>query len=298
VKGKKTSIFRFEKWWLEQPDFRELVIKVWDTPCAFTDPLDIWQFKIRLLRKKAKGWSWNRNVEIRKLKQALLKEFEELDIKQEKCGLSHLEKNRLETIAGELESLWKLEEIKIRQRSRDRNIKEGDRNIAYFQVVANQRNRKKRIVGLESPEGWLEDNDAMLKHVVSFYKNMFGEEKKSGVKLEEDFWKEEKRVTDLENEMLEATVSEEEVKEAIFGSYAKGAHGPDGFSFLLYQAFWDIIKKDHMVLVNSFEKNLLNLDRLNFAMITLIPKEHEAKTLKKFWPISLLNCSFKIFAKR
>jgi len=41
----------------------------------------------------------------------------------------------------------------------------------------------------------------------------------------------------------------------------------------------------------------LNLDRLNFAMITLIPKEHEAKTLKKFWPISLLNCSFKIFAK-
>jgi hypothetical protein len=52
---KKPSIFRFEKWWLEQPDFRELVLKVWNTNCAFTDPLDIWQFKIRLLRKKAKG---------------------------------------------------------------------------------------------------------------------------------------------------------------------------------------------------------------------------------------------------
>lgn len=32
-------------------------------------------------------------------------------------------------------------------------------------------------------------------------------------------------------------------------------------------------------------------------MITLIPKEPEAKTLKKFRPISLINCSFKIFAK-
>jgi len=40
---KKQNIFRFEKWWLEQPDFKDLVIKVWNTPCAFTDPLDIWQ---------------------------------------------------------------------------------------------------------------------------------------------------------------------------------------------------------------------------------------------------------------
>lgn len=32
-------------------------------------------------------------------------------------------------------------------------------------------------------------------------------------------------------------------------------------------------------------------------MITLIPKEPEAKSLKKFRPISLLNCSFKIFGK-
>jgi hypothetical protein len=32
-------------------------------------------------------------------------------------------------------------------------------------------------------------------------------------------------------------------------------------------------------------------------LITLIPKEHEAKILKKFRPISLLNCSFKFFGK-
>jgi hypothetical protein len=52
-----------------------------------------------------------------------------------------------------------------------------------------------------------------------------------------------------------------------------------------------------MALVNCFEQNTLNLDRLNFAMITLLPKEHDARTLKKFRPISLINCSFNIFAK-
>jgi hypothetical protein len=46
-----------------------------------------------------------------------------------------------------------------------------------------------------------------------------------------------------------------------------------------------------------FEHDKLNLDRLNYAMITLIPKEPEAKKLKKIRPISLINCSFKIFAK-
>lgn len=52
---KKPSLFRFEKWWLEQADFKDLVKKIWNTPCAFNDALDIWQFKVRLFRKKVKG---------------------------------------------------------------------------------------------------------------------------------------------------------------------------------------------------------------------------------------------------
>ena len=52
-----------------------------------------------------------------------------------------------------------------------------------------------------------------------------------------------------------------------------------------------------MALFKAFEKNNLDLERLNYAMITLIPKEPEAKHLKKFRPISLINYSFKIFAK-
>jgi hypothetical protein len=41
----------------------------------------------------------------------------------------------------------------------------------------------------------------------------------------------------------------------------------------------------------------MNIARLNYVMIILIPKEEGTKTLKKFRPISLINCSFKSFAK-
>jgi hypothetical protein len=71
--------------------------------------------KLGSLEKKAKGWSWNRNAEVKKLKLQLLKEFDYLDIKQEKGGLSQQERVRMDTITSELEALWKLEEIKVRQ---------------------------------------------------------------------------------------------------------------------------------------------------------------------------------------
>jgi hypothetical protein len=36
-----------------------------------------------------------------------------------------------------------------------------------------------------------------------------------------------------------------------------------------------------MALVKGFEKGLINIERLNYATIILIPKEEEAETLKK-----------------
>lgn len=63
------------------------------------------------------------------------------------------------------------------------------------------------------------------------------------------------------------------------------------------QAFWDVVKDDLVRMFNSWFEGDLDLFGFNFAMITLIPKENDAKTMEKFRPISLLNCCFKIFTK-
>jgi len=64
--ARKPSLFRFEKWWLEQPDFKQLVTNVCNTSCALKSAIDVWQFKIRLLRKKVKGWAININADIKR----------------------------------------------------------------------------------------------------------------------------------------------------------------------------------------------------------------------------------------
>ena len=62
----KPSPSHFDKWWLEKEGYREVVQRAWNTHCSYTDPLDMWQFKIRFLRKKLKDWAINVNAEIKK----------------------------------------------------------------------------------------------------------------------------------------------------------------------------------------------------------------------------------------
>jgi len=111
------------------------------------------------------------------------------------------------------------------------------------------------------------------------------------------FWKEEEKITIEENVELQSNFTEEEIRFAVFDSYADGAPDPDGLPFLFYQTFWDVIKDDLLALFKSLESENLSLARLNYGTVILIPKEPDAKNLKKFIPISLLNCSFKIFSK-
>jgi hypothetical protein len=56
--------------------------------------------------------------------------------------------------------MWRTEETKTKQRSRDRDIREGDSNTAYFFDKANQRRKKKNISGLEKVDELITDKKA------------------------------------------------------------------------------------------------------------------------------------------
>jgi hypothetical protein len=63
------------------------------------------------------------------------------------------------------------------QRSRDKEIKEGDKNAE----------EKKTISSLEENGTMFSDNDGMLKHAVYFYKTLFGEETRDSIRLDDAF---------------------------------------------------------------------------------------------------------------
>jgi hypothetical protein len=159
--------------------------------------------------------------------------------------------------------MWAIEEIKVRQRARDRNILEGDRNTTYFYAVANQRARKKRIEGLQSDHGLVQDTPGILKIAVQYYKELFGWESREPFCLADNFWDACDLVFSEENSSLESPFREKEIKEVVFSCYAEGAPGPDGLSFSFYHEFWEAIKWDIVRMFVDFYYGKLDLFRLN-----------------------------------
>lgn len=65
----------------------------------------------------------------------------------------------------------------------------------------------------------------------------------------------------------------------------------------MFKHFWPALKEFIFAICNSFTLGTVDISRLNFGVLSLIPKVHRADNICHFSPIALVNVSFKIFAK-
>ena len=105
------------------------------------------------------------------------------------------------------------------------------------------------------------------------------------------------QVSYQENQSLVSNFTEEEVLEASSQMEHNKAPGPDGFPAEFYQKFWSVIKIDLMAMFKQLQAGHLPLFKLNFGVITLLPKKEDASRIEQYRPICLLNVSFNFFTK-
>eukprot|EP00253_Pinus_taeda_P018786 PITA_18786 len=99
------------------------------------------------------------------------------------------------------------------------------------------------------------------------------------------------------NHQLEAKVTMDEVKTALFAMDPDKAPGPDGFSARFLQSCWHIVGKDLLKMIQKSQACQKIGGSTKSSFLALIPKEKGANSFNRFRPISLCNIGYKLITK-
>ncbi|KAE8809284.1 hypothetical protein D1007_14191 [Hordeum vulgare] len=262
--------FRFETFWLEQPGSCELAMK---------------------------GWGANLGADLRARKGALLGQIKTQDDLADGPGLSSDDWTRRYSLDAELMDIFRSEELFWQRPGGQNWLLKGDANTAYFQAIANGRRRKCVIPFLWDGDFLLENPEDISSHIYSFYKELFSAELHGGSSLCEDFWPLVDQVSDEENAELTLLFSTEEVGRAIACMKGCSAPGSDGLPVAFFQRFWETVHLVIMPIFHEFYIGTLDIGRINFGVIDLIPKLVGASDIQQFCSITVINVPTRIFAK-
>ncbi|XP_071739167.1 uncharacterized protein [Rutidosis leptorrhynchoides] len=188
----------------------------------------------------------------------------------------------------------KIQTNMMKQKSRVKWTLEGDENSKYFHNYVKRRVNKNSIRGL-SIDGIWSDNLTLIKEVVFFhFSNIFkNNQSNDHFSFDFDFG----RVTEEDNDLLEARFKEEEIWDAIQSCGSSKAPGPDGFNMKFLKKYWWLIKKDILKVFDWFWHHMEFSRGCNASFITLVPKNNSPIGLNEYRPISLIGSMYKVVAK-
>jgi hypothetical protein len=115
--------------------------------------------------------------------------------------------------------------------------------------------------------------------------------------MDSNIWAELPQVSGEENVELSKPFTEEEIKNALFQMEINKVAGPDKIPIDFYQACWTIVKGDIVQLFADFHAETIDISRLKYRIITLLPKKSDATAIQQYRPICLLNCLCKLMTK-
>ncbi|KAL6134809.1 hypothetical protein ACLB2K_067037 [Fragaria x ananassa] len=285
---KLNSPFRFQAMWMNHEKYPQLISEVWST-CS-GDLVS----KVNNLAGSLNDW--NRSVfgNIFKQKRVLLARICGI---QKSLGRRHNEflQNLEKELISKYENVRDAEALFWKQKSRDKWLRDGDRNTKFFHLTTIIRRRNK-IDGLFDKNGvWTEDVCDMRKIVVEFFKDLFDAEPIQDLRIIIPSLFPDTSASEIAD--MSRLVSESDAHDALFRIGQLKAPGVDGFPALFFQNHWDLCAPEIMdVVKQAFSSGIIPAG-LNHTLITLVPKISAPKHMHLFRPISLCCTVYKIISK-
>jgi len=116
------------------------------------------------------------------------------------------------------------------------------------------------------------DLEELKSYITTFYKKLFGQEETADIHLRDKIWSHQEKVSIAENERLTREFTLEEVDAALKQIKNGTAPGPDGLSIEFFKHFWPQLRLLIHEMLCDLHNGSLDLWRLNYGVIILIPK--------------------------
>eukprot|EP00253_Pinus_taeda_P027077 PITA_27077 len=303
IQGKRP--FRFESFWLRDPDFIKKVEDWWGN-CTSQGRcrMHTFQLKLKSLKGQIKRWNKEEFGNILEDKQKLEKEMEDIQQKIILKGRTEESINKEGAILGRLEERRKQEEILWRQKSRIKWLREGERNTKFFHQAMIKHRQGNRILSIKNKNGERVVEQTEIEQVLmEHHKEILAEPQVDRMRAIQEICSAiPSLVTEDQNKALMRAVTLEELEEVVKAMKKGTAPRPDGFTVFFYQAGWHFMGKEILDLVEESRINQKVWPALNSTFFALIPKGDNLEEANGFRPIALCNVIYKkitsLIAKR
>ncbi|XP_016193039.1 uncharacterized protein LOC107633966 [Arachis ipaensis] len=207
-----------------------------------------------------------------------------------------VDKRLILKLEDDLQDAYEKEERYWKEKSHVKWLQWGDQNTKFFHAKFHARNRQNKLEKLKDENGLYRTDAKGIGEVAeSFFKKLFST---SNPKNPEDALEGlERKVDDRMNRILTRSITEEEVKKAIFSVNPFSALGEDGFTARFFQFYWEVVKDDIFQACASFFSGGKMLRSLNHTQICLISKITCVDSMTHIRPISLSTVFYKVISK-
>ncbi|GJV59390.1 RNA-directed DNA polymerase, eukaryota, partial [Tanacetum coccineum] len=180
------------------------------------------------------------------------------------------------------------------QKAKVRWAIEGDENSKFFHGIINRKRANLSVKGIMIEGEWVDDPIRVKDEFRNHFADRFNDPGTRHGRINFSF---PNRLTFEQVSDLEASVSDEEIRKAVWGCGENKSPGPDGFTFEFFRKFWTVVGPDFCIAVKWFFEHGFFATGCNSSFVTLIPKTLDPKLVSEFRPISLIGSLYKVVTK-